>query len=294
MVLIFAAGQPEPPGPLRTVRLHERVTVLEGDGGNMALIAPRADEGVVLIDTGFVERVDDLMRALTEHAPEAVRTVVNTHWHVDHVGGNVALGQAGAAIVAHENCRKRLSETVTVAAMNDRVFPPLAYEGRPVRTFTRRETLVSGAGTVELIHVPEAHTDGDCFAFLPEANILQAGDLYWNGFYPLIDYSTQGWIGGMAEAGRRMLAQCDAQTRVIPGHGPVSGRAELEHFTTMLATVHERLAKLIREGKTEPEVVAAAPTREFDATFPQGVPPAAFVANAYRSLLARRSLVAVP
>lgn len=281
-----------PATPIVATALGGGIVMFSGDGGNMALVAGRgaAEGGLILIDAGLAERSSDLLAAIAAAAPGGrVATVFNTHWHFDHVGGNLALARAGAEIVAHETVRLRLGQSVTVEALDNRVFPPLAPEARPTRTFTTAGRLDSGAGAIEYTPIPEAHCENDTFLFFPAANLLQAGDLYWNGIYPLIDYSTRGWIGGMAAANAQMLAHCDARTRIIPGHGPLATKADLERGHTMLATLHERLEKLAQEGRSADEAVAAAPTRAFDAAWAGGMQPDAFVRMAYASLLRRRT-----
>jgi cyclase len=138
---------------------------------------------------------------------------------------------------------------------------------------------------VEFTPVPPAHTDGDAFLFFPEVNILHTGDLLFNGTYPLIDYSTGGWIGGMAAAGDRLLEIGDARTRIIPGHGPMATKEDLKASRDMLAAVHDRLEKFRKEGKSAKEVVAAAPTKDFDGRFGKGMKPDQFVEIAYTGLL---------
>ncbi|MGH9482648.1 MAG: MBL fold metallo-hydrolase [Terriglobales bacterium] len=280
------------PPPIHVTQLVPNFWLLSGDGGNMGLVAPPPDgggAGLLLIDTGYLERTADLIAAVAAAAPPgAIHTVFNTHWHVDHVGGNPALGQAGAVIVAQENVKTRLSETVTVAAMNNRVFQPLPPAGRPSRTFTTGGKLATGAGAAEYTHFPTAHTDGDSFIFFPERNILHCGDLFWNGIYPLIDYSTLGWIGGMAAANEKLLALCDAQTQIIPGHGALATKDELARSHAMLATLHDRLETMVRQGKSADEAVAAVPSREFDANFSKGMKPEAFVRMAYTGILHRQ------
>ncbi|MGH9395073.1 MAG: MBL fold metallo-hydrolase [Terriglobales bacterium] len=283
------------PAPIRVSRLDPQIAVFLGDGGNMALITAAAagrDDGPLLIDTGYLERAPELSQLVAAHAGAPLRTVFNTHWHVDHVGANPMLGAAGATIVAHANVKTRLSQTITVEPMADRVFAPLPASGLPVRTFTRGGSFRTGAGTVTYAHFPTAHTDGDSYLFFPERNLLHTGDLFWNALYPLIDYSTLGWIGGMAAATAHLLTLCDARTRIIPGHGALATKADLAAAHTMLATLHESLAAMIHQGKNADEAVAAAPSRAFDAAFPRGMKPDAFVRMAYTGILRHREAAA--
>jgi glyoxylase-like metal-dependent hydrolase (beta-lactamase superfamily II) len=167
----------------------------------------------------------------------------------------------------------------------NRTFDPLKPEGMPVETFTRGGMLTFAKQRLEYTHVPLAHTDGDAYVFFPSLNVLHTGDLLFNGTFPVIDYSNGGWIGGMAQAAAALGKVGDANTRIIPGHGPLATKDDLKATHTMLATIQERIEPMIKAGKTVEEVVAAHPSREFDEKFGQGVrKPDAFVQVAYTSI----------
>ena len=271
------------PPPIKAVKLSDRVAVLTGDGGNIAVII--GDDGLLMIDGGLVQRAADLQKAVMDVDSHRVRILFNTHWHYDHVGSNELLGKGGTKIIAHDNVKKRLSSTVSVEVMN-RTFDPLAPEGRPSETFSKDGKLSFGKEKLEYIHSAPAHTDGDAYVFLPGPNILHCGDLFFNGLYPVIDYSTGGWIGGMASAAEILLKIGDAQTKVIPGHGPLASKDDLRRSHEMLATMHDRLASMAKAGKSVDEVVAAKPTRDFDDKFGKGIyQPDAWAKIAYTSIL---------
>ena len=280
----IASGQNAPPPPIQATKLTEDLAVLMGDGGNVAvLIAP---DGLMMIDGGLPNRTDDMLKAVKEVDAHKVQILFNTHWHFDHVGSNEALGRSGAKIIAHENVKKRLSVKVTSEALN-RSFDPLKPEGIPSETFTKGGKLTFGKQKIQYTHFAEGHTDGDAYLFLPAANVLHTGDLLFAGMYPVIDYSTGGWIGGMATACDVMLKAGDAKTRVIPGHGPMATKDDLKASSAMLHTVHERLAAAAKQGKSVDEVIASAPTKEFDDKWGKARPAAGFVRQAYNSLLHR-------
>lgn len=157
-------------------------------------------------DSGLAARAADLLKATADIDGQKVQLLFNTHFHFDHVGANEALGRAGARIVAHENVKKRLGMRIVSEAFN-RTFEPLAPEGQPGETFAASGQITFGGRKVEYTHVPLAHTDGDAYLFLPGGNVLQTGDLGWNGLYPVIDYSSGGWIGGMIAGIDRLLRQ---------------------------------------------------------------------------------------
>ncbi|MGA7235223.1 MAG: MBL fold metallo-hydrolase [Bryobacteraceae bacterium] len=268
--------------PIHSTKLTDHIVLLTGDGGNIALIL--ANDGLMMVDGGYAERASDLLKAAAEVDPHEVILQFNTHWHLDHVGCNETLGAAGVKIMAHENTKKWLGQRVVMEGLN-RTIEPLKPAGLPNEVFILSGKIKFGNNTVEFAPVPPAHTDGDAYLFFPDVNILHTGDLLFNGTYPLIDYSTGGWIGGMVAAGDRLLKTGDAQTRIIPGHGPMATKDDLKASRDMLATIHERLEKARKEGKTAKEVVAAAPTKDFDARFGKGMKPDQFVEIAYTGLL---------
>jgi cyclase len=276
----FAQGTPP---VITATKLAPDLVLLAGDGGNVALII--GADGLMMIDGGLPERSADLLKVVADADSHKVTTLLNTHWHFDHVGCNEALGKMGTKIIAHENTKKHLSVRTTFESAN-RTFDPLKPEGIPAEAFTTGGKLTFGKQPVEYTHIPLAHTDGDAYVFFPALNVLQTGDLLFNGTFPVIDYSTGGWIGGMASAAEALGKVGDAQTRVIPGHGAMAIKADLKATHDMLATIHDRLASMIKAGKSVEEAVAAKPTAEFDAKFGQGArKPDAFVQVAYTSIV---------
>ncbi|MEQ1760469.1 MAG: MBL fold metallo-hydrolase [Vicinamibacterales bacterium] len=255
-----------PSAPITVTKLTESVAVCAGDGGNVGLLL--GVDGLVLVDGGLATRAAELARAVGDIDGRAVQVLINSHYHFDHVGSNELLGRQAAPgrlrIVAHQNVAARLSQRFANEAFG-RTFEPLAPEGLPTDTFTRSGRLAVGNETIEYVHVPLAHTDGDSYVFLPGSNILQTGDLLWIGRYPVVDYSAGGTLAGMISAVDRLMNVGDAGTRVIPGHGPVVGKAEMRATRDIWATINERVDRMMRAGRMLEEVLAAAPTREFDA-----------------------------
>jgi cyclase len=276
------SAQQQPP-PIKATKLSDNISLVSGDGGNIAVVT--APDGLLLIDAGLPDRAADLVQSVAGISSLPVRTLFNTHWHMDHVGANVTLGKGGTRIVAHENVRARLSVKTTMESMN-RTFDPLDPAGLPMMTFTGAGKLYHGKETIQYAHIPLAHTDGDAYAFFPSVNVLHTGDLFFNGFYPVIDYSTGGWVGGMAVAAGRLLALCDAETRIIPGHGPLANTSDLRAARDMLETATERLVLMSKQGKTADEAVAAQPTKDLDEKWGRGFfKPEAWVRIAYTSVL---------
>jgi glyoxylase-like metal-dependent hydrolase (beta-lactamase superfamily II) len=261
--------------------LGDKFSLLTGAGGNIAVLG--GDDGVLVIDSGLPNVAT---RTAAEIAKSGrVATLVNTHWHYDHAGGNETLAQAGARIIAHDNCRKRLSTDQFIEAL-DRKMPAMSPTAWPRMTFTSQTTLHLNGDEIRLVPVPPAHTDGDVIVRFEKADVIHAGDLFFNGGYPFIDYSSGGWIGGMAAAIRTLSQMMSAKTRVIPGHGPLATPEDLRSYLAFLETMLERFTKLKNEGKTVDEVLAAAPAREFDEKLGKGfMKPDQFVRITYTGLL---------
>lgn len=253
--------------PITTYKLRNNICVLEGSGGNIAVLT--GPDGKVLVDAGIGVSRPQLSKALAELGGEPVTHLINTHWHFDHADGNEWLHAAGAKIVAHENTRKHLSGIQRVEDW-DYNFLPAPAGALPAEVFAREHELKLNGASISLKHYGPAHTDSDVSVSFAEANILHAGDTYWNGIYPFIDYSTGGSIDGMISASDTNLAAAKSDTIIIPGHGkPVSNKAELQEFRDMLVAIRDNVGNLKKQGKTRDEAVAAKPTAAFDAKWGQ-------------------------
>jgi cyclase len=277
-------AQAPPATPIKASKLSDYVTMVSGDGGNVAVVT--SGDGLMMIDGGYQERAADLLKTVKENVDaHSVNLLFNTHWHLDHVGCNETLGKSGARIMAHENVKKRLSVRTTMESMN-RTFEPLKPEGLPTENFAKNGRLTYGKEKIDYTHIALAHTDGDSYLFFPGPNILHTGDLMFNGFYPVIDYSTGGWIGGMVAASEALLKVGDAKTRIIPGHGPLASKDDLKATRDMLATVHARMEKLVKEGKSVDEVASLAPLKDLDEKWGKGpMKPDNFTRVAFTSIL---------
>ena len=279
------SAQTTQPPPITSIALVRNLSVITGAGGNIALLA--GDDGSLVIDSGLADLATGTAAEIAKAGPVAL--LVNTHWHFDHAGGNERLARAGARIVASENCRTRLATEQTLEAFGQRKFPPAPPIARPVVTFTHETALHLNGERTRLVPVAPAHTDGDVLVRFENANVVHMGDLYFNGFYPFIDYSSGGWIGGMVAAAKLALTLTDSATRIIPGHGPLATQEDLKGYLTFLETAHERLANLKAAGKTADEAVAAAPFKDFDAKLGGGfLKPEQFARTAYEGLLRHR------
>ncbi|MGA2714825.1 MAG: MBL fold metallo-hydrolase [Bryobacteraceae bacterium] len=255
------------PTPIRATKLTDRVALLSGDGGNVGLVI--AEGGLLMIDGGFANRALELQKAVADTDSHPVKILFNTHWHGDHVGSNELLGKAGVKIMAHQNAKVWLSQKVTIEAFNTAV-EPLKPEGLPAETFTDSGKMTFGKEKVEYKWFPNAHTDNDAWVFLPAANVLQTGDLFFSGTYPVIDYTTGGWIGGMASALDKLLKVGDAQTKIIPGHGPLSSKDDMRASRDMLHQVFDRLSTFSKKDASLDDVLKANPVQGLESKWGQG------------------------
>ncbi len=267
---------------MKPTRLADGVYMLVGAGGNIGLSF--GADGAFLIDDQFAPLADKIKAAVAELTDQPVRFVINTHWHGDHTGGNEAFGQAGAVIVAHDNIYHRLS-TDQFNAFFDSNFPAQPRAALPVVTFTERVTLRLNGDHVHAIHVPHAHTDGDAIVYFENADVLHMGDLFFNEMYPFIDLDSGGGIHGVLAGINKGLALADEDTRVIPGHGPLTDRAGLQAYRDMLVTLRDRIEALKEDGKTLEEAIATKPGAEWDERLGGGfINPAQLTTFIYNSL----------
>lgn len=264
---------------LEIVPLGNDLVQITGAGGNV--VALTTAEGVVLVDGGTAARAPRLLSLVGEvSAGREIVAALNTHWHLGHTGSNEMLGARGTRIVAHENTRLWLGGDFYVA-WEDRRYRPRPAEALPTDTFYESGDMTVAGRPVRYAHLPRAHTDGDLYVFFPDANVLVAGDTLSVGRYPILDYSTGGWLGGLIDANETLLDLVDDETRIVPGTGPVQSRADLNAQRDMLSTVMERLSQMLAEGMSAREMMAATPTAEFDAHWGD---PELFIANAYEGL----------
>ena len=281
---VTAASQSFMGMAVKATPLSRNITEISGIGGNILLIKGK-DGTATLLDTGVTPRQGLLDQVLQHQHVKKVTQVVDSHYHFDHTGGNLHFGSQGATIIAQENVKTRLSQPQRIDFFN-LTFPAAPAAALPTITFKDNTVVNAGGHQLALVHPPRpAHTDGDIYIKIADADVIFTGDLYFNKLYPFIDYSVGGSIDGMIAAADQVIAATDAKTVVVPGHGDISGVADLKAFRTMLATVSGRVHKLIDEGKTEDEVVAAKPTAEFDKVWGHGTFGAEpFVRIVYRSI----------
>ncbi len=232
--------------------LGNGVHVLFGRGGNIGVSA--GADGALLVDDQYAPLTDKILAAVGGITDEPVRFVVNTHWHGDHTGGNENLGKAGSLIVAHENVRRRMNpaDFADLVGRSDQAAP----EALPVVTFEHGVTLHWNGLAIEAVHAPSAHTDGDSIIFFEGADVVHMGDLFFNGAFPFIDVDSGGHIDGLIAAAALVADRTDAQTQIIPGHGPMADRARLLRYQAALEAAKERIGARVEAGQSEDEAAA--------------------------------------
>ena len=267
---------------IQTVPVSGHLSMLVGAGGNIGVsVGP---DGAFIVDDQYAPLSDKIRAAVSALGPQPLRFVVNTHWHGDHTGGNEAMGQAGALIVAHDNVRRRMS-TEQFNSFFNRKTPPSAPKALPVVTFGETVTFHINGDELHAFHVPNAHTDGDAIIHFRKADAIHMGDTFFNGNYPYIDVDSGGSVAGMIAAADKVLALAGPATKIIPGHGPLATRADLETYRGVLVTLRDRVGALVKAGKTLDEVKAAAPMKDYDAKWGSGfIKPEPLLAIAYRDL----------
>ncbi len=251
--ILFAAtlgNAQDAPLHFKSTEVVPGIYMLEGDGGfaggNIGLLV--GDEHIVLVDDGLEPFTPALIDAVTEVAGRPIDFVINTHIHGDHIGGNAALSAEGATIVAHDNTRSRL--------IADAEFGP---EGLPVMTFSDAVTFHVNGHEAFIFHIEAAHTDGDAVIHYRNVNVIQAGDIMFNHLFPFIDLDNGGTVDGYIAGQQRILMMADDETIIIPGHGPLATRADLERDLDVLIDCKARVKALVDQGKSESEVHAANP-----------------------------------
>jgi cyclase len=263
--------------PMETQKLADNVTMFDGPGGTVVVL--NGPDGKFVVDSFVAPAWPRLKEALDGLGNAPVKYVIDTHWHFDHTDNNAPLHAAGATVLAHENTKKRMSEPHDLpvlfrgpnGALAGLDFAPSPVEALPQQTFAAGYKLQANGETLALQHVAAAHTDTDIYIHFEKANVMQMGDLFFNGMYPYIDPGTGGKITGMIAAADKILSLADNDTKIVAGHGPLGNKADLTKFRDMLVTSRDRVEKLKSAGKSAQEAVAEKPFADLDAIWGKGI-----------------------
>ncbi|MGA9673512.1 MAG: MBL fold metallo-hydrolase [Terracidiphilus sp.] len=254
--------------PIMTTKLYDNVYLLQnGAGGNMAL--QTGPDGNILIDSNFVTAVPKVREAIAAVSKDAPDALINTHWHYDHTDGNESLHAAGFSIFAHRNTRERMSTPQSISFFH-LVMPASPAAALPTITFDQSMHAWHNGDSLDLVHFDPAHTDSDIYIHFHNANVLHVGDIWFNGMYPFLDEATGGRIGGMIDASAKALTVADTNTKIIPGHGALGSKTDLQKYHDMLSSIRDKVAAIKASGASEQEAIARKPTADFDTAWAKG------------------------
>ena len=267
--------------PIQAQILAENLTLLSGPGGNVVVL--NGPDGKVVVDTFLLPAWPKLKETLDGLGNAPVKTVIDTHWHFDHTDNNGNLHAAGATLVAHENTRTRMAEPHDSALLGLHI-PASPADALPQQTFSSSRIMQANGEIVMLQYFQPAHTDTDIYIHFQKANVIHMGDAFFNGVYPVIDFSTGGKIDGMIVAAGKILSLADNNTRIVPGHGPLGNKADLIKSRDMLVVARDRVQKLKAAGKSAEEAAASKPLADFDPVWGHMLSSDIFVQMIYSSL----------
>lgn len=248
---------------IKTTDLGNKTYRLEGQGGNITFAV--GTDGIIMVDTQFPQLSDKIKAVIKAISPLPIKYVVNTHFHGDHTGGNENFQKDGAVVVAQDNIRVRLAAGTTNGTTGQKT-PPVPPAGLPKQTYVDGTLMLEvGGRKAQVTYVQNAHTDGDSYVYFADANVLAVGDVMNNNHrYQQVDYANGGNITGVVRGTDAFLKLANDDTKIVVGHGPLAKKSDVVAYNAMAKTVRERIEKLVREGKTEAEVIAADPLKDLN------------------------------
>ena len=246
---------------IKTTKLSDSIYMLEGNGGNIGLCV--GNDGAFIIDDQFAPLTKKITKSISKITSKPVQFVVNTHWHFDHTDGNENFGKAGAIIVSHENSRKRLESEQFIELVGRRT-EAYSKDGLPKITFKNSMSFHYNEEIINIFHVDRAHTDGDAIIHFSKSNILHMVDVFVRYVFPFIDEPNGVNINGMIRTLDKAADLADGETKIIPGHGPISTKQDLLDYRNMLTTIRDRVKVQVKAGKTLNDIIASNPTRGYE------------------------------
>ena len=281
VAIVFAAtafAQQGDDVTIKSTRVAGNVYMLEGRGGNMgACVGP---DGILLIDDQFAPLAEKIRAALRSLDPGPLAFILNTHFHGDHVGGNPVFGKEGT-IIAHENVRKRVSVR---QESGDRVREALDPAGWPVVTFKESVTIHFNGEDIRFLHLPAGHTDGDAIVHFPKANVVHMGDLMFSGRFPIIDIDSGGTVDGFVANREWVLENMPRDTKVIPGHGPLSTMEDVQRLRDMIVETRDYVSARVKDGQTVDEIKQAGLPANFKSFETESITAGRWIDTLYRSI----------
>ena len=250
------------------IPVTDNIYMLSGQGGNIGVFL--GSDGTFVVDDQFAPLTEKILAAIKSVGGDTPRFLINTHFHGDHTGGNENLGKAGTLIVSHDNVRQRLVNGSFIEAFGMNA-PPANKVALPVLTFSEDMHFHINNDSVNALYVPGAHTDGDSIIHFKKANVVHAGDVFFNGFYPFIDAANGGSLRGTIAAADAILALTDSKSKIIPGHGPLADKKQLQAYRDMLATAYTRLLKLRNEGASVEDAIIHDPLADLESQWGGGI-----------------------
>lgn len=258
------------PQDVKILDISNDIKVIQAGGGNIAVL--KGPQGLFLVDNGLADKADAVMDAVKSISDQPVKIIANTHWHYDHVGNNAAFSKIGATLIAHDNVRKRLVEGGTIEAFG-REMEPAESADLPVLTYGDTMSVHLNNKEATVMKMPNAHTDGDSIIFWESDNIIHTGDLFFNGFWPFIDASSGGSLRGMIKANDKILSMVNNETKIIPGHGPMATKQDLEAYNAMLKDLARKIKSAKEAGETKADWSKSEPLKSLDEKWGGGFLP---------------------
>lgn len=266
---------------IKTTKVTDNFYTLEGAGGMIGILT--GPDGVFMVDSQYAPLSERIVAAIRKITDKPIRFLVNTHVHPDHTGGNANFGAMGVTIMARDNLRYRLMYPNPGA--NGQPGTPMAAAGLPMITYDAPVTMHMNGEDIRLLPIRAAHTDGDTLVVFPKNDVIMTGDFYRSVQYPNIDRANGGNMNGMLDGLALVIGLAGPNTKIIPGHGATVGRDAVREHRDILLTVKARVSKLISEGKSQDEVVAAKPTADLDSTIKEiGMTRDRFITQVYQEL----------